>query len=44
MAAAKKGRREVCELLLKRGADPAATDAQGMYLNLVDPVFADLYY
>lgn len=31
MAAAKKGHSETCEFLLKKGADPAFTDAQGTY-------------
>lgn len=29
MAAAKQGHRDVCELLLRKGADPQAVDIQG---------------
>ena len=31
MAAAKKGNAETCECLLKKGADPSFTDAQGKH-------------
>lgn len=32
MAAAKNGRKDVCELLLKKGADPNTEDIQGNIL------------